>query len=236
MPEDSMFTRTRAVLGPEALDTLKKAHVAVFGLGGVGGSCAEALARGGVGRLTLVDHDVISLSNLNRQTLALRSTLGQQKAEVCKARLLDINPDLIIHALPLFYDADQQEAIDFSTLSAVADCVDTLSAKMLIAKKAQEAGVPLVSCLGAGNRLDATMLCFADIYDTAICPLARRMRKACREAGLEKLRVLYSRETPVTAVLSDENGRHPPGSVSFVPPVAGIIIAGDLIKTLLGRP
>lgn len=236
MDRQTMFARSEAVLGKAAMDTLRTAHVAVFGLGGVGGACAEALARGGVGELTLVDHDAISLTNLNRQSLALRSTLGQQKAGVCKARLLDINPELIIHALPLFYGEDTADAVDFSALDAAADCVDTLSAKLLIIKQARSAGIPLVSCLGAGNRLDATRLQFADLYDTFACPLARRMRKACREAGIQSLRVLFSSEEPVKVAMSDHPGRHAPGSVSFVPPVAGILIAGDIIKTLLHLP
>lgn len=226
------FSRTISVIGLPAFQRLQAAHVAVVGLGGVGAACAEALVRSGVGRITLMDHDTVSLSNLNRQLIALHSTLGQQKTAVCARRFLDINPDLQLKALPQFYGEDTRHLLDFEGLDAVADCVDTLSAKLLLAKEALRHEVYILSCLGAGNRLDATRLRFADIYQTSVCPLARRMRKACREQGIPALQVLYSAEEPVKAVTAEEKGRHAPGSVAFVPPVAGMMMAGEIIRRL----
>lgn len=226
------FARTISVIGEPAFQRLQAAHVAVIGVGGVGAACAEALARSGVGRITLMDHDSVAITDLNRQLIALHSTLGQQKIVVCAQRLMDINPDLQLKALPLFYGEETRDQLDFSALDAVADCVDTLSAKLLLARKAADHGVFLLSCLGAGNRLDATRLRFADIYQTSVCPLARRMRKACREQGIPALRVLYSTEEPAKAVTATEKGRHAPGSVAFVPPVAGMMMAGEIIRHL----
>ena len=230
------FDRTISVIGQAAFTRLQQAHVAVFGVGGVGAACAEALARSGVGSMTLVDHDVVSITNLNRQLIALHSTLGQRKVDVCAARLRDINPNINISALPLFFDEERKDAIDFSGFDAVADCVDTLSAKLLIAKTCIARDIPLVCCLGAGNRLDPMQLRFGDIYETSVCPLARRMRKACREQAIPALRVLYSLEEPVKAVTAAHHGRHAPGSVAFVPPVAGMMLAGDLIRHLMDLP
>lgn len=227
------FDRTISVIGKPAFARLQQAHVAVFGVGGVGAACAEALARSGVGSITLADHDVVSITNINRQLIALHSTLGQRKVDVCAARLRDINPDIKITALPLFFEEDSQGAIDFSSFDAVADCVDTLSAKLLIAKTCISRDIPLICCLGAGNRLDPMQLRIGDIYETSICPLARRMRKACREQAIPALRVLYSLEEPVKAVTEAHHGRHAPGSVAFVPPVAGMMMAGDLIRHLM---
>lgn len=229
-----IFFRTRMLLGDEAMERLRRARVAVFGVGGVGGACAEALARSGVGQLTLIDHDVVTPTNLNRQLVALQSTLGQEKAAVCRRRLMDVNPDAQIEALPVFYAEDTADAVDFSTLNAAADCVDTLAAKVLIAKKALEHGVYLVSSMGTGNRLDPFRFRFADLYQTDHCPLARRMRKACRAAGIPSLRVLFSDEEPLPAVVR-EGGRHAPGSVAFVTPTAGLLLAGDIIRHLAGR-
>jgi len=228
------LARTRMLLGDRAMGRLKGARVAVFGLGGVGAACAEALARSGVGHLTLVDHDVVTPSNLNRQLIALRSTLGQRKADACRRRLLDINPEARIEALPVFVSEETAGAVDFAALDAAADCVDTLAAKLLIAKAALLGGTYLVSCMGTGNRLDPARFRFADVYGTAGCPLARRMRKACREAGIPALRVLYSDEEPLPGAVH-EGGRNAPGSVSFVPPVAGMLLAGDIVRRLVGR-
>lgn len=230
------FSRTIAVIGPEAFARLQAARVAVFGLGGVGAACAEALARGGVGTVALVDHDKVSKSNLNRQLIALHSTLGQAKTAVLARRLLDISPDMIVREHPLFFDESTRDLIDFTAYDAVADCIDTLEGKLLLAGLAGEYGYYLVSCMGAGNRLDPGQLSFADIYDTSVCPLARRMRKACRERGIKALRALYSREEPVKAVGENAHGRHAPGSVSFVPPVAGFMMAGDIIRHLIANP
>ena len=226
------FARTISVIGLPAFQRLQAAHVAVIGVGGVGAACAEALVRSGVGRITLMDHDTVALTNLNRQLIALHSTLGQQKTAVCAQRLLDINPDVKLTALPLFYGEETGDQLDFSKLDAVADCVDTLSAKLLLAREALLHDVFLLSCMGAGNRLDSTRLQFADIYQTSVCPLARRMRKACREQGIPALKVLFSTEEPVKAVTATDQGRHAPGSVAFVPPVAGMMMAGEIIRHL----
>ncbi len=230
---EDVFSRTAAVIGKEALERLSCCRVAVFGLGGVGAACAEALVRGGVGHLALIDHDLVKPSNLNRQLIALHSTLGQMKTDALQHRLLDINPDAELTAYPLFYHSDTQDMIDLAAFDAVADCMDTLKSKLLLAKKAACLPLYLLSCMGTGNRLDPTRLRIADVYQTSVCPLARRMRKACRDEGILSLRVLYSDEEPVHAVAEDENGRHIPGSVSYLPPVAGMLMAGNIIQHLI---
>lgn len=229
-----LFIRTIAVIGETGLSHLNDAKVAVFGLGGVGAACAEALARCGVGHITLVDYDRVELSNINRQLIALHSTLGLLKTDVCEARLLDINPDLDIKKYPLFYGPDTEHEVDLSMMDGVADCVDTLSAKILLAKKARDEGFYLVSAMGAGKRLNPGRLRLADIYQTSVCPLARRMRKACRDEGIKALRVVYSDEEPIVPPELPEGGHAVLGSVSFVTPVAGYLIAGDIIRHLLG--
>lgn len=230
------FTRSIALIGEEGFEKLQKARVAVFGIGGVGAACAEALARSGVGTLALIDHDTVSPSNLNRQLIALHSTLGQEKTAVCAQRLKDINPDIRILEYPMFYEEDTQNAIDLNQFDAVADCIDTLSSKLLLAKNAMNTDTYLLCCLGAGNRMDPGRLRFADIYCTSVCPLAKRMRKACREQAIPALRVLFSDEEPIKSVTEAANGRHAPGSMAFVPPVAGMMMAGDIIRHLLKTP
>jgi len=233
----TLFARTIALIGPEAFERLQAARVAVFGLGGVGAACAEALARSGVGTLALVDHDVISPGNINRQLIALNSTLGQQKTSACAIRLRDINPEINVIEHPVFYTQDTAGAIHLEDFDAVADCVDTLAAKVLLAQLAPQAGAYLVSCMGTGNRLDPGKLIFDDIYRTDTCPLARRMRKACRVSGIKSLRVLFSREEPLRVITQAEQGRHAPGAMAFVPPVAGMMMAGDIVTHLTGmRP
>lgn len=232
---EERFARTIAVIGQEGFDRLQNRSVAVFGLGGVGAACAEALVRSGVGRVALVDHDVIAPSNLNRQLIALHSTLGQSKVSVLAARLRDIAPEVELLELPIFYGEQNKGLIDLSAFHAAADCIDTLEGKLLLAQTAPQAGCHLVSCMGAGNRLNPGCLQFADIYQTSVCPLARRMRKACRERGIPELRTLYSTEEPVKAVTSEAHGRHAPGSMAFVPPVAGMMIAGDIVNYLLNQ-
>ena len=229
------FARSIAVLGEAGFERLQQSRVVVFGIGGVGAACAEALVRSGVGHLALVDPDKVEKSNLNRQLIALHTTLGQQKTAVCAARMKDIAPEVEIIEYPLFYDEQSASQIELSQFDAVADCIDTVSSKLLLAKRAQQAGVYTVSCLGAGNRLDATQLRFADIYQTSVCPLARRMRKACREQGIPALRVLYSLEEPVQTVADSQAGRHAPGSTAFVPPAAGLMMAGDIVQHLISR-
>ncbi len=216
------------LLGQDNMKTLAQARVAVFGIGGVGGYVAEALARAGVGALTLVDSDRVSISNINRQIIALESTVGLSKVQVMKARILDINPEAEVEARECFFLPENAEEFDFSGYSYVVDAVDTVSAKIALAEAARKASVPIISCMGTGNKFDPTAFEVADIYATSVCPLAKVMRHELKKRGIEKLKVVYSREEPVKT-----EGRTP-GSVSFVPPVAGMIMAGEVIKDLCG--
>lgn len=231
--------RSQMLLGRQAIDTLAAAHVAVFGIGGVGSFAAEALARAGVGSLTLVDHDVVSESNLNRQLVALRSTLGQPKVEVMRARVLDINPQITVHALPLFYTPQSANHVNLAGFDYVVDAIDTVTSKIHLIVEAKKAGTPIISCMGAGNRLDPTCFEVTDLWKTSGCPLARVLRKELRARGVEELAVVFSSEAPqkplAMEVEVDAGGsRATPGSVSFVPPVAGMIAAGVVVRGLLG--
>jgi tRNA A37 threonylcarbamoyladenosine dehydratase len=217
--------RTALLLGPLALDKLAAARVAVFGLGGVGGHAAEALARGGVGALDLVDGDTLSESNLNRQIVALHSTLGRPKAEVMAERVRDINPDCEVNAHAVFFDASTANAFVFTRYDYVLDCIDTVASKLLLIELCRAAGTRVISCMGAGNKLDPSRFEIADIYATSVCPLAREMRRELRRRGVPALKVVYSKEEPVT------NAR-PPGSVSFVPSVAGLMMAGEAVREI----
>lgn len=237
--DDAAFARTGLLLGTEALARLAAARVAVFGLGGVGSFAVEGLARCGVGHFTLVDHDVVGLSNLNRQLPALRSTVGRPKVDVMRERILDINPAAEVEGLRLFYRPEQAAEIDLSVFDCVADAIDTVRAKVDLAVRAQRCGVPLVSCMGMGNRTDPTGLAVGDLADTEMCPLCRAMRKKLRRQGVEHLRVVYSRETPVDVPkVRVEDGhctakRPTPGSVAFVPSVAGMVLASEVVRILL---
>ena len=212
---------------------LQNARVAVFGLGGVGGACAEALCRAGVGRLTLVDNDTVSLSNINRQIVALHSTVGQPKTAALRARLLDINPACDIEEKNLFFDQSTADSIDFSAFDYVIDAIDTVSAKLLLVERARAAGTPILCCMGTGNRLDATKFCVTDINKTDTCRLARVMRRELRKRGVKKLKVVYSKAEPKPPTPDPSKRKQTPGSISFVPPVAGMICAGEVIRTLL---
>lgn len=226
--------RTLLLLGEEAMTRLEQAHVAVFGLGGVGGSCAEALCRAGVGRLTLVDNDTVSETNLNRQVVALRSTVGKPKTQAMRERLLDINPKCGIAVRALFFDAETAAQIDFSAFDYVIDAIDTVSSKLLLIECARAAGTPILCCLGTGNKLDPARLRITEIEKSTVCPLARVMRRELRQRGIEGVRALWSDEPPCVPVQQlSENGRHPPGSVSFVPPVAGMMLAGQAVRDLI---
>ena len=233
------FSRTRLLLGSDAMEKLKNARVAVFGLGGVGGYVVEALARSGVGALDLVDHDTISLTNINRQLLATRQTVGMDKAEAAKERVLSINPDIEVNAIKKFYCPDTAAEFDFSQYDYVVDAIDTVTGKLALVMAAQEVGTPIISSMGTGNKLDPTKFQIADISKTSVCPLARIMRKECAKRGIKHLKVLFSTEDPIPsdplAATSEElpEGRRAlPGSVAFVPSVAGLIIAGEVIKDL----
>ena len=236
------FSRTQFLLGSEAMEKLKKARVAVFGLGGVGGYVAEALARSGVGALELVDHDTISLTNLNRQILATHDTVGMDKAEAALRRVKAINPDINARAIKTFYLPETAHQFDFTRYDYVVDAIDTVTGKLMLVQAAQAAGTPIISSMGTGNKLDPTAFRVADIHETSVCPLARIIRKECRKRGIEKLKVVYSTEDPIKTVLPPDDpawaelpqGRNAlPGSVCFVPAAAGMIIAGEVIKDLI---
>ncbi len=231
------FSRSELLLGSEGLQRLANARVAVFGVGGVGSFVAEGLARGGVGHITLFDNDVVSLTNLNRQLVALHSTLGQPKVEIMAARIRDINPQAQVECHACFYMPENAHEYPLESYDYVVDAIDTVTAKLELAQQAHKAGVPIISCMGAGNKLDPTAFCVADIYETSVCPLAKAMRKALRERGVPALRVLYSKEPPSPhrcEIEKDSQKRQTPGSLPFVPSVAGLILAGEVIKHLAG--
>jgi len=220
-----VHTRTEQLLGADAVERLRTSRVALFGLGGVGSFTAEALARAGVGHLLLVDGDNVAPSNLNRQLVALHSTLGQPKADVMAARIRDISPAVRVDARRAFYLPENADDFDLAGFDYVIDAVDTVAAKVELAVRACAVGVPLVSCMGAGNKLDPARFEVADLFATSVCPLCKAMRKALKARGVTALTVVYSRETPAVAC-------RPPGSVSFVPAVAGLILAGVVIRAL----
>ena len=233
------FSRMGLLLGEEALSRLEGARVAVFGLGGVGGYTVEALARAGIGRLDLIDSDTVSLSNRNRQILATRSTLGLPKTEAAKRRVLDINGEAAVTTWELFYNADTADRIDLSVYDYIVDAIDTVTAKLLLIQRAHEAGTPIISCMGTGNKLDPTAFQVTDISKTSMCPLARVMRKELGKRGIKHLKVVYSQEEAMTPHGAEEEmaalgKRQIPGSVSFVPGAAGLILAGEVIRDLTG--
>ena len=232
---DEQFSRTGLLIGETAVEKLKKSRVAVFGIGGVGGFTVEALARSGVGILDLIDKDEVSESNINRQIIALHSTVGKPKTEVMKERIKDINPQIIVHAHTCFFMPDNAKDFDFSKYDYVVDAVDTVTAKIEIIMRASQAGTPVISSMGAGNKLDPSRFEVADIYKTSVCPLARVMRRELKARGIKKLKVVYSREEarkPLQSI-TERNRRELPGSVAFVPSVAGLILAGEVIKDIV---
>ena len=217
------------------MDILRRSRVAVFGVGGVGGYVVEALARSGIGSLDLVDNDTVAPSNLNRQIIATQSTIGEYKVDAAKKRVLDINPDCTVRVYQTFFLPETEDEFDFTQYDYVVDAIDTVKGKLALAQKAQKADTPIISAMGAGNKLDPTAFEVADIYKTSFCPLARVMRYECRKRGIKKLKVVYSKEAPVRPVKDsgeDSVRRDTPGSVSFVPSVAGLIIAGEVVKDL----
>ena len=273
---DGAFSRTELLIGTEAMERLRHAHVAVFGIGGVGGYVTEALARAGIGHFDLIDNDTVSLSNLNRQIIAARSTVGRLKTEVMRERILDINPEAQVRTWQCFYLPENAHLFDFSEYSYVVDAVDTVTAKIAIIMRAKEAGIPVISCMGAGNKIDPSQFRVADIYETKVCPLARIMRKEMKKRGVKDLKVVYSPELPRKPIRAAENEdpgsagentrvsaagdgslspvsptagsgpdrtvplhkkagrRDTPGSISFVPPAAGLMAAGEVIRHLAG--
>ncbi len=228
-----IFQRTAIILGEGALNKLSGCRVAVFGLGGVGGYAAEALVRGGVGELEFVDGDVFSVTNLNRQILALRSTLGRAKAEVAAERARDINPLVKATARAVFFGAQTAEQFDFSSYDYVVDAIDSVTDKLLLVERCTQSGTPVISCMGAGNKLDPTAFVAADIYETSVCPLARVMRRELKKRGVNSLKVVYSREAPIKREGGSDNERPVTGSVSFVPAAAGLLLASEVIKDLI---
>lgn len=228
------FCRTEMLIGKQAVESLRGKHVAVFGLGGVGSYVVEALARAGVGFLTLVDDDVISESNLNRQLYALHSTIGLPKADVAKKRTLDINPDCEVCALKLRFNNDTAYNFDFTSFDYVVDAIDTVTSKLLLVELCNRANTPIISCMGTGNKLDACAFEVTDINETSVCPLAKVMRRELKKRGIERLKVVYSKEPPITPEqLESSPKRQTPASISYVPPVAGLMLAGEVIKELI---
>ena len=235
------FSRTELLLGDEGMEKLKNARVAVFGVGGVGGYAVEALARSGVGALDLIDDDAVAPSNLNRQIIALQSTVGKPKVEVAAARIADINPDCTVRTYRIFYTPDTAGRFDFSLYDYVIDAIDTVTGKIALVMQAQAAGTPIISSMGAGNKLDPSAFEVADIYKTSVCPLARVMRRELKKRGVKRLKVVYSREealTPEGEIEQDavHKKRATPGSVAFVPAVAGLILAGEVVKDIVNNP
>lgn len=229
------FSRMENMMGAEALERLQRSCVAVFGIGGVGGYAAEALARSGVGRLILVDKDVVSISNLNRQLIATYSSIGKPKVEAMKARIQDINPDCQVETYECFYLPENKDAFDFTQYDYVIDAVDTVTAKIQLISQAQEAGVPIISSMGTGNKLDPSRLLVADIYKTKVCPLAKVMRHELKKRNVKKLKVVYSEELPMESKCYDETiGKAIPGSMVFVPGAAGLLLAAEVVKELMG--
>lgn len=230
--------RTAAVIGEDGLWRLKNSRVAVFGIGGVGGYCIEALARAGIGSIAVFDHDTVSESNLNRQIIALHSTLGRDKADVMRERVADIDPECVLEAHKLFYLPDTAPCVELTRYDYIVDAIDTVTGKLTLITNADKAGVPIISSMGTGNKLDPTRLEVADIYETEVCPLARIMRRELKRRGIEKLKVVYSREEPTGTVKArgeDGSPRATPGSISFVPPAAGLIIASQVVRDILER-
>ncbi|MBR5317017.1 MAG: tRNA threonylcarbamoyladenosine dehydratase [Lachnospiraceae bacterium] len=224
--KESWSSRTEILLGAEGVEKLKNATVAVFGIGGVGGHAVEALARSGVGNLELVDHDTVSLSNINRQMVALHSTIGKYKVDVMKDRILDINPDANVVGHKCFYLPETAGQFDFSKYDYVVDCIDTVTGKLQLIEAAKTAGVPVISSMGAGNKLDPTGFQVADISKTSVCPLAKVMRRELKKRNIKNVKVVYSKEEPVVR-------ESVPGSCAFVPSVAGLILASEVIKDLV---
>lgn len=249
----NQFSRTELLLGHDNMEKLKNARVAVFGIGGVGGFTVEALARSGVGTLDLIDDDKVCLTNINRQIIATRKTIGQYKVDAAKERVLDINPDAVVNTYKTFFVPDTADEFDFASYDYVVDAIDTVTGKIMLVEAAQKAGTPIISSMGAGNKLDPTAFEVADIYKTSVCPLAKVMRRELKKRGIKKLKVVYSKEKALTPIDDTANScrshcicppgsartctqrRQIPGSTAFVPSVVGLIIAGEVIKDLTVR-
>nr|WP_308742325.1 tRNA threonylcarbamoyladenosine dehydratase [uncultured Anaerocolumna sp.] len=248
----NQFSRTELLFGNEAMEKLSKSRVAIFGIGGVGGFTVEALARSGVGRFDLFDDDKVCLTNVNRQIIATRKSIGKYKVDVMKERILEINPKAVVNTHQTFYTPEVADQYDFSDYTYIVDAIDTVTAKIELVMRANKCNIPIISCMGAGNKLDPTMFEVTDIYKTSVCPLAKVMRKELRVRGIKKLKVVYSKELPRKPIedmsISCRNNcicppgaerkctdrRAIPGSTAFVPSVAGLVIAGEVIKDITG--
>lgn len=234
----NQFARTELLIGTEGITRLARSRVAVFGVGGVGGYVVEALARSGIGTLDLVDHDLVSITNLNRQILALHSTLGRYKVDVAKERILDINPKAQVYCHKVFYMPDTAGQFNFSAYDYIVDAIDTVTGKIALIEQAQAVGTPIISSMGAGNKMNPAAFQAADLYETSVCPLAKVMRRELKKRGIKKLKVVYSKEQPLqpagTVPGEDDGQKKPvPGSNAFVPSAAGLVIAGEVVKDLL---
>lgn len=233
----SIFSRTEILLGDEAMERLKNARVAVFGVGGVGGYVCEMLARSGVGHIALIDSDCVSETNRNRQIIALESTTGKPKVGVMRDRILDINPDAEVDAIEMFYTPENAESISLSGYDYIADCIDTMTSKIELIMRAKAVGIKIISAMGAGNKLDPTKFEVSDLYKTSVCPLARTLRYELKRRGVRSLKVVYSKEEPKKpkGEVTDESfGRHIPASVAFAPSAMGIVMASEIVKDIIG--
>lgn len=233
----NQFSRTELLIGEESLEKLKNSKVAIFGIGGVGSYVVEGLARAGIGNFLLVDNDDVSITNINRQIIATRKTIGKSKVEVAKERILSINSEAKVEIIKEFFMPKSEEILD-KKISYVVDAVDTVTAKIELVLRSNKLNIPIISCMGTGNKLDPTMFEVTDIYKTSVCPLAKAMRKELKSKGIKKLKVVYSKEEPIKKhcyeYLNEENTkRQVPGSISFVPSVAGLIIAGEVVKDII---
>ncbi len=237
---NELFSRTEILLGSAAMERLQGSHVAVFGVGGVGGYTVEALARSGIGHLALIDPDQVGRSNINRQLLATHSSLGLLKVEAARNRILDINPQAQVEVYPLFYTPETADSIDLTRFDYIVDAIDTVTGKLCLVQRAMEARVPIISCMGAGNKLDGTAFRVADISKTSVCPLARVMRKELKKRGINHLKVVFSTEDALKPQGAEEEAaaigkRQIPGSTSYIPGIAGLLLAGEVIKDLTCR-
>jgi len=229
---ENQFSRTELLIGKEAIEKLKNSKVAIFGIGGVGSFVVEGLVRAGIENFILVDNDKVSITNLNRQIIATRNTVGKIKVEVAKERMLEINPNANVEIHEDFFMPDSKEIFD-DTVDYIVDCIDTVTAKIELVVRANKLNIPIISSMGTGNKLDPTKFEVTDIYKTSVCPLAKVMRKELRARNIKKLKVVYSKEEPIK--LNKAEGKQIPGSISFVPSVAGLIIAGEVIKDIIEK-
>ena len=227
----NQFARTELLIGKDGVEKLKKSKIAIFGIGGVGSYVVEGLARTGVENFILIDNDVVDLTNINRQIIAMHSTIGKDKVEVAKQRILDINPNANVEIYKEFFLPESKEFFDSKT-DYIIDCIDTITSKIELVLRAQKLNIPIISCMGTGNKLDPTKFEIADIFKTSVCPLAKVMRKELKNRGIKKLKVLYSKEEPIKIEKTEDGCKA--GSISFVPSVAGLIIAGEVIKDIIG--